>query len=60
MNGMVEKTHLGVNSVEFANIEYHVQLSLNASTARVINAFALSNPHIAAQFERRARVNTID
>ena len=53
------KTQLGPGTAEFAQLEYSLQLVLNASTARVVAAFAVSNPHQALQFERRSKVVVI-
>ena len=50
------KTQLSPNSPEFAYLEYGLQLSLNASTARIVAAYAVSNPHLSLQFEKRCKV----
>ncbi|KAI8906868.1 hypothetical protein EDD86DRAFT_248451 [Gorgonomyces haynaldii] len=49
------KTLLGPNSPEFAQLEYQLQLTLKSSTARMTQAFALSNPHLSLQFDRRCK-----
>eukprot|EP00842_Homolaphlyctis_polyrhiza_P006860 jgi/Hompol1/763/HPOL_005432-RA len=49
------RTQLAPTSVEFGQIEYGLQLTLRASTARIVAAYAISNPHISLQFERRAK-----
>ncbi len=53
------KTQLSPNSPEFAYLEYGLQLSLNASTARIVAAYAVSNPHLSLQFENRCKVFTL-
>ncbi|KAI9139074.1 hypothetical protein BKA69DRAFT_697645 [Paraphysoderma sedebokerense] len=58
---MSEKTPIAQTSPEFAYLEYFLQLSLQASTARVSAAYALSNPHVTIQFERRCKdILTLD
>ena len=51
------KTQISPSSPEFGYLEYGLQLALNASTARIVSAFAVSNPHLSLQFESRCRVN---
>ncbi|ORZ32805.1 hypothetical protein BCR44DRAFT_1515132 [Catenaria anguillulae PL171] len=58
---MSEKTQLASNSPQFAYLEYFLQLSLRASSARILSAHALSNPHLTVQFEKRcADILTLD
>nr|KAJ3419320.1 hypothetical protein HK105_007100 [Polyrhizophydium stewartii] len=49
------RTQLAPSTPEFAQLEYGLQLTLRASTVRIVAAYAISNPHISAQFERRAK-----
>ena len=49
------KTLLSHTSPEFAQLEYNLQISLQSSTARIVQAYALSNPHLNLQFERRSK-----
>lgn len=49
------KTLLGSSSSEFAQLEYGLQLALKSTTATIIQAYALSNPHLTLQFEQRCR-----
>jgi len=53
---MGERTQLSSSSPQFARIEYTLQLCLKASTAKVIAAYAISNPHLNVQFERKCKV----
>ncbi|KAI9216609.1 hypothetical protein BC828DRAFT_393205 [Blastocladiella britannica] len=58
---MSEKTAVASNSSQFAYLEYFLQLSLNASSARILSAHALSNPHLNVQFEKRClNILTLD
>ncbi|KAJ1502926.1 hypothetical protein HMI54_002780 [Coelomomyces lativittatus] len=58
---MSERTSLGSNSPQFAYLEYFLQLSLFASSARIISAYALSNPHLTVNFEKRCKgILTLD
>jgi hypothetical protein len=49
------KTQLGHTTAEFAQLEYALQLTLKSSTARILTAHSLSNPHLNLQFERRCK-----
>ncbi|KAJ3296182.1 hypothetical protein HK104_001869 [Borealophlyctis nickersoniae] len=49
------KTQLSPSTPDFAHLEYGLQLSLRSSTARIVAAYALSNPHLTVQFERRCK-----
>lgn len=49
------KTQLGPTTPEFAHLEYTLQLTLKSSTARIVNAYSLSNPHLNIQFDRRCK-----
>ncbi|KAI9173328.1 hypothetical protein H9P43_007459 [Blastocladiella emersonii ATCC 22665] len=58
---MAERTALASNSPQFAYLEYFLQLSLRASSARIVAAHALSNPHVTVQFEKRCHdILTLD
>ncbi|TPX42567.1 hypothetical protein SeMB42_g05076 [Synchytrium endobioticum] len=50
-----QRTTLNPSSLEFAYLEYFLQLSLHASTARIQQAYSISNPHLTAQFDRRCK-----
>ncbi|KAL7751207.1 hypothetical protein RI367_003413 [Sorochytrium milnesiophthora] len=50
---MSEKTALSPAQPEYAALEYFLQLSLHASTAHLVAAYALSNPHTHLAFEKR-------
>ncbi|TPX35146.1 hypothetical protein SmJEL517_g02368 [Synchytrium microbalum] len=50
-----QRTPLNPSSLEFAYLEYQLQLSLHASTARILQAFSISNPHLTSQFDRRCK-----
>lgn len=52
-------TSLTPSSSQFARIEYLLQLSLKASTARLTEASVISNPHQTLQFEKRNQVNIL-
>ncbi|KNC97606.1 uncharacterized protein SPPG_07075 [Spizellomyces punctatus DAOM BR117] len=49
------KTQLGPSTPEFGALEYELQLALGASTARIVAAHSLSNPHLNVQFEKRCK-----
>ncbi|KAI9093726.1 hypothetical protein DFS34DRAFT_630104 [Phlyctochytrium arcticum] len=49
------KTQIGPSTPEFGALEYELQLALQASTARIVAAHSLSNPHLNVQFEKRCR-----
>jgi hypothetical protein len=53
---MPDKTPLTASSANFGKLEYHLQLSLRASTARIIDAFTLSSQHMAFEFGKRSQV----
>ncbi|KAI8827098.1 uncharacterized protein EV422DRAFT_563176 [Fimicolochytrium jonesii] len=53
------KTQLGAGTPEFGALEYELQLALRASSARIVAAHALSNPHINLQFEKRCQGSLI-
>ena len=53
---MADKQQLAPGSAEFGRLEYFLQLSLKASTARILGAWGLYNPHLTSAFERKARV----
>ena len=50
------KTQLSPNSAEFAYLEYGLQLSLNASTARIMSAYTVTNPNLSLQFDKAFKV----
>lgn len=52
---MGDQTLLNTSSPEFGQVEYYLQWCLGASTAQVNTAYALSNPHLSSQFERRCK-----
>ncbi|KAJ3087204.1 hypothetical protein HK102_011592, partial [Quaeritorhiza haematococci] len=49
------KTQLSPTTPEFAYLEYALQLALRATTARIVAAYVVSNPHLAVQFDRRCK-----
>ncbi|KAJ8324616.1 hypothetical protein O5D80_006862 [Batrachochytrium dendrobatidis] len=49
------RTQLASSTPEFAQLEYDLQLTLHASTVRIVAAYAISNPHVSVQFERRSK-----
>ncbi|KAI9203809.1 uncharacterized protein BJ171DRAFT_622590 [Polychytrium aggregatum] len=51
------KTQISPTSPEFAYLEYNLQLTLHSSTAKIVSAFAISNPHLGNQFERRCKAS---
>jgi hypothetical protein len=51
------KTQLSPNSPEFAYLEYGLQLSLHASTARIVTAFTVTNPNLSLQFDKSFKVS---
>ncbi|KAJ3106846.1 hypothetical protein HDU96_008099 [Phlyctochytrium bullatum] len=51
----VKKTQIAPTTPEFGYLEYGLQLALKASTARIVSAFAISNPHLSVQFEKRCK-----
>ncbi|KAJ1340406.1 hypothetical protein BSLG_004999 [Batrachochytrium salamandrivorans] len=48
-----------LNHTEFAQLEYDLQLTLHSSTVRVVASYAISNPHVSGQFERRSKASDI-
>jgi hypothetical protein len=50
------KTQLSPSNQEFGTLEYSLQLSLHATTARIVQAHVINNPHLATLFERNCRV----
>jgi hypothetical protein len=56
----VKKAPLSPLTPEFASLEYGLQLALRASTARIVSAYAISNPHLSVQFEKRCKVGMIE
>ncbi|KAJ3096081.1 lariat debranching enzyme [Phlyctochytrium planicorne] len=55
MNGEVKKTQIAPTTAEFGHIEYGLQLALQASTARIVSAYAVSNPNLSVQFDKRCK-----
>ena len=53
------RTQLASSTPEFAQLEYDLQLTLHASTVRIVAAYAISNPHVSVQFERRSKVSKL-
>ncbi len=53
---MMERSPVNPGSSEFSRVEYMLQLSLKATTARLVDAFALSNPHQTMTFEKQGDV----
>ncbi|KAJ3327303.1 hypothetical protein HDU76_012036 [Blyttiomyces sp. JEL0837] len=51
----VKKAPLSPSTPEFAFLEYGLQLSLRSSTARIVSAHVISNPHVSVQFEKRCK-----
>ncbi|KAI8924102.1 hypothetical protein BC831DRAFT_467143 [Entophlyctis helioformis] len=49
------RSQLAPSTPEYAHLEYALQLTLRASTARIVAAYAISNPHQSVQFERRSK-----
>lgn len=49
-------SELTVDSPTFTFIEYFLRLNLNASTAKIIQSFEVSNPQLTLQFEKRSKV----
>ena len=56
----IKKVLLSPTTTEFAHIEYGLQLALRSSTARILSAHAVSNPHLSIQFEKRCKVSQIN
>lgn len=50
-------SELTVDSPTFTFIEYFLRLNLHASTAKIIQAYEVSNPQLTLQFEKRSKVN---
>lgn len=50
---------LNSSTTEFGRLEYQLQLSLKAATARIKNAATVSNPHLQLQFDKRTKQNTL-
>lgn len=46
---------VGTDSQAFGFIEYFLRLSLHATTAKIVEAWEISNPQVTLQFEKRAR-----
>ena len=53
---MAEKTPLTPSSPQFARLEYALQMALNGTTARILDASVVLNPHLTLQFEKRSKV----
>lgn len=53
-------SELTVDSPTFTFIEYFLRLNLHASTAKIIQAYEVSNPQLTLQFEKRSKVNNSD
>ncbi|KAJ3060300.1 hypothetical protein HDU98_003719, partial [Podochytrium sp. JEL0797] len=51
----VKKSPLPPTTPDFAHLEYGLQLALNSSTARIVSAFVVSNPHLSVSFEKRCK-----
>lgn len=51
-------SELTVDSPTFTFIEYFLRLNLQASTAKIIQSFEVSNPQLTLQFEKRSKVRT--
>lgn len=49
-------SELTVDSSTFTFIEYFLRLNLHASTAKIIQAYEVSNPQLTLQFEKRSKV----
>ena len=49
-------SELTVDSPTFTFIEYFLRLNLHASTAKIIQAYEVSNPQLTLQFEKRSKV----
>lgn len=49
-------SELTVDSPTFTFIEYFLRLNLQASTAKIIQSFEVSNPQLTLQFEKRSKV----
>jgi hypothetical protein len=54
---MAEKALLSPVSPQFSKLEYYLQLSLKATTAKIGHAYSISNPHQAASFEETSKVS---
>ncbi|KAJ3008755.1 UNVERIFIED_CONTAM: hypothetical protein HDU68_002967 [Siphonaria sp. JEL0065] len=54
-NKDVKKAPLPPTTPDFAHLEYGLQLALNSSTARIVSAYVVSNPHLSVQFEKRCK-----
>lgn len=52
-------SELTVDSASFTYIEYFLRLSLQASTAKIIQAYQVSNPQLTLQCEKRSKVNQL-
>ena len=50
-------SELTVDSPTFTFIEYFLRLNLQASTAKIIQSFEVSNPRLTLQFEKRSKVS---
>ncbi|KAJ3284908.1 hypothetical protein HDU79_007752 [Rhizoclosmatium sp. JEL0117] len=51
----IKKAPLPPTTPDFAHLEYGLQLALNSSTARIVSAYVVSNPHLSVQFEKRCK-----
>ncbi len=52
-------TILNQENSSYSFIEYFLRLSMQASTARIMSSWEVSNPQLTLQFEKRAKVPTI-
>ncbi|EPZ34349.1 hypothetical protein ROZALSC1DRAFT_26480 [Rozella allomycis CSF55] len=50
-----DKTQLTTASSSFSFLEYFLQISIKGTTARIVNAYALSNPHLTVSFENKCQ-----
>ena len=50
-----DKAIVNSASSSFSFLEYYLQISLHATTARIQQAWALSNPHLTLNFEGRCK-----
>ncbi|KAJ3396295.1 hypothetical protein HDU80_010029 [Chytriomyces hyalinus] len=51
----IKKAPLPPTTSDFAHLEYGLQLALGSSTARIVSAYVVSNPHLSVQFEKRCK-----
>ncbi|KAI3640897.1 hypothetical protein MIR68_001775 [Amoeboaphelidium protococcarum] len=54
-----QRANLSSTSTQFARVEYLLQRSLGASTAKITSATVISNPHQLLQFEKQAQNKTV-